>query len=290
VLSSGILAKGLILAIAVACLWLFFRYFEWKSIYYPTRRIMMTPADAGLEYEDVQFVAEDGVELHGWWIPGEKGAGAILYCHGNAGNIGDRVPLLSDLHQLGQHLFIFDYRGYGKSRGMPTETGTYRDSRAAYEVVRARFNDVDEPPVVAYGRSLGAAVAAQVALDKPVKGLIMESGFPSVPDMAAHLYPFLPIHWLSRFRYDSLSKVRVLMMPKLFAHSREDEIVPYELGQKLYAAAAEPKSFVEVRGGHNEVAWALSSAYWAALEAFIHRVLEPQRRLPAQNEGPVYPS
>jgi len=232
--------------------WGYLRYFEWRNIYAPSSDIETEPGQLGLSFEDVVFISEDGRLLHGWWIPHEQARGTIIHCHGNAGNIGDRAWLGADLHRLGVNVFLFDYRGYGRSKGLPTEEGTYRDARAAYEVVRARYDDAENPPVIVHGQSLGGAIAIQLALDKPVRGVIAESSFSSTVDMGRHLYPGLPIELFCRFRYDSVSKVGRLAMPKLFASSPQDDVVPYVLGRKLYDAAAGPKQFVELRGGHNE--------------------------------------
>ena len=170
---------------------------------------------------------------------------------------------------------MFDYRGYGQSLGLPTEQGTYRDARAAYEVVRAKYEDEELPPVVLHGQSLGGAVAIQLALDKPVRGLIVESVFSSTIDMGQKLYPFLPVKCFCRFRYDSLSKVPHLNIPKLFAHSPQDDLVPYDLGKKLYQAAIQPKEFIVLEGSHNDAGWTLTPTYWRAVEKFLDCVLGP---------------
>ncbi|MFH0881139.1 MAG: alpha/beta hydrolase [Lentisphaerota bacterium] len=253
--------------------WGYLRYFEWRNVFYPSREFTATPADFGLEFEDVLFVAEDGGLLHGWWIPCANAVGTMIYCHGNAGNISDRAWMMADLHRLGVNLFIFDYRGYGKSKGIPTEKGTYRDARAAYEVVRARYEDSEQPPIIVYGHSLGGAVAVQLACDKPVRGLVVESTFSSTVDMGHFLYPMLPVDLLLHFRYDSISKIKNLRIPKLFSHGRPDQTVPFELGKKLFEAACEPKQFVELPGGHDDVAWMDSREYWDALKNFIARTL-----------------
>ncbi len=271
-MNTSIIRVLWILAI-LAGIWGYLRYFEWRNLFFPTRPIQATPADFGLDYEDVKFVAEDGCLLHGWWIPCENAKGTIIHCHGNAGNIGDRASLAADLNRLGLNVFIFDYRGYGQSRGIPTEQGTYRDARAAYEVVRARYSDVENPPVIVHGQSLGGAVAIQLALDKPIRGLIVESAFSSTIDMGQTVYPWLPVTWLCRYRYDSISKVGRLKMPKLFAHSPQDEIVPMALGRKLFDAASPPKQFITLRGGHNEAGWELSPEYWKALQQFVNSIL-----------------
>lgn len=253
--------------------WLAARWFEWRNVFAPSRGLDATPRDAGLSYEDVTFVAEDGVRLHGWWIPHRQARGVLVYCHGNAGNIGDRVAIAAGLHELGLHLFLFDYRGYGLSRGFPTEQGTYRDARAAFEVARARYDDTDRPPVVVYGRSLGGAVALQLALDKPVRAVVVEGAFTSMRDMARVLYPRLPAGMLVHFEYDALAKARRLRVPALFAHARKDDVVPFALGQRLFEAAAGPKEFVALPGGHNEDSWNASAEYRAAFAALLDRVL-----------------
>ena len=267
--------RMILILVVLGGLWGYLRFFEWRNLYYPARTIESTPAVFGLQYEDVNFISEDGRLLHGWWIPHPQARGTILHCHGNAGNIGDRVWMAADLHRLKLNVFLFDYRGYGKSRGLPTEQGTYRDARAAYEVVRAKYQDEDSPPVIVHGQSLGGAVAIQLALDKPVRGLIVESSFSSVVDIGEKLYPFLPIRWFCWFRYDSIAKVGRLNLPKLFAHSAHDDLIPYDLGEKLYRAACPPKNFVLLEGTHNDAGWTLTPAYWRAVSEFVDRVLGP---------------
>ena len=261
--------------LVLGALLLLCRWFEWKSLYMPFRELEGSPADLGLKYEDIQFVAEDGALLHGWWIPHAQARGTLLHCHGNAGNISHRLDLAADLHRLQVNVFLFDYRGYGRSRGLPTEQGTYRDARAAYEFVRAQYGDQEQPPVIAHGQSLGGAVAVQLARDVPLRGLIVESCFSSTLDMARLLYPWLPARWLCGFRYDARSKVGRLTLPKLFAHSPQDEMIPYALGRELFAAAAEPKRFCALRGGHNEAGWQLSPEYWQEIEQFVQELFGP---------------
>jgi len=145
------------------------RWFEWSNVFKPSRLMEADPGAAGLEFEDIIFFASDGCRLHGWWIPADEAKGTVLYCHGNAGNISTRINVCEGLHRLGVNVFIFDYRGYGLSRGLPGEQGLYRDAASAYEVVRARYNDAEEPPVVIYGASLGGSIAAQLAMEKPAR-------------------------------------------------------------------------------------------------------------------------
>lgn len=260
---------------ALLLVWLGIRWFEQRSVYAPSRHLDTTPAEVGLEYEEVDFFAEDAVRLHGWWIPHPQARGTIIYCHGNGANIANRVNLCADLQRLGLNVFIFDYRGYGRSKGWPTEQGTYRDARAAFEVVRAKYDDAEEPPVIVYGASLGGPIAAQLALDKPVKGLIVEASFTSTVELGARLYPWLPVRALARYRYDTAARVAQSPVPKLFASSREDAMVPYEMGVRLYESAAGPKEFVPLRGPHDEGGWKANPEYARVLEQFISRQLGP---------------
>jgi hypothetical protein len=249
------------------------RFLEWKMIYFPRVEIEATPDLLGLKFEDITFIAEDGTKLIGWWLPHAQARGTLIHCHGNAGNLGHRVELAARLHQLGVNVFLFDYRGYGRSRGWPSERGLACDARAAYEFVRAQYGDAERPPILLHGQSLGGAVAARLALEKNVRGLILESAFTSVPDMARQLYPGLPLHRLLTTRYDTLDHVARLAIPKLIAHSPDDELVPFEMGRRLFAAAAPPKQFVALAGGHNDGLW--TPEYDRALHAFIAQTLGP---------------
>jgi fermentation-respiration switch protein FrsA (DUF1100 family) len=249
------------------------RFLEWKMIYFPRAEVEATPDLLGLKFEDITFIAEDGVKLNGWWVPHAQARGTLLHCHGNAGNLGHRVELAARLHQLGVNVFLFDYRGYGKSCGRPSERGLARDARAAYEFVRAQYGDAERPPILLHGQSLGGAVAAQLALEKKVRGLILESAFTSVPDMARQLYPGLPLHRLIMTRFDTLAHVTQLTIPKLIAHSPDDEVVPFEMGRRLFAAAAPPKQFVALTGGHNDGLW--TPEYERALHELLAQTLGP---------------
>ncbi len=249
------------------------RFFEWKMLYFPRAEIEATPALLDLKFEDITFVTEDGVKLNGWWLPHPQARGTLLHCHGNAGNLGHRVELAQRLHQLGVNVFLFDYRGYGRSQGWPTEPGLARDARAAYEFVRAQYDDAEQPPLLLHGQSLGGAVAARLALEKKVRGLILESAFTSVPDMARQMYPGLPLHRLVSARYDTLDSVARLTVPKLIAHSPDDEMIPFEMGRRLHERAAPPKQFVPLAGGHNDGLW--PADYQQALRAFVAQTLGP---------------
>jgi hypothetical protein len=246
-----------------------------RLLYYPdipSRQILFTPDQAGLSYETVEIVTEDGVKLHGWFLPAEKARGTLLFFHGNAGNISHRLDSLKIFHELNLEVLIFDYRGYGRSEGEPTEKGTYRDAEAAWRYLTEQ-RGIPARNILFFGRSLGAAIAARMASRKEAIGLILESAFTSVPDMAANLYPFLPARWLARFRYDTRAYLGSVSAPVLVVHSREDEIIPFENGRKLFTAAKGPKQFLELHGGHNEGFLVNLDTYQEGLDEFIQSCL-----------------
>lgn len=234
----------------------------------PSRSVAATPADVGLAYEPVTLVASDHVELDGWFLPAADSRGVILFCHGNAGNISHRFDSLLIFHRLGFSILIFDYRGYGRSQGRATEAGTYADAEAAWQYL-VQERSVDPDRIVLFGRSLGAAVAAQLATVHQPGALILESSFTSVPDMAAQLYPLLPARWLSRLRYDVLGYLQEVSCPVLVVHSPGDEIIPFSHGERLFAAARSPKGFLELKGGHNEGFLVTGPAYVHGLDDFL---------------------
>jgi len=242
--------------------------FQSRFIYFPERRIEATPDDIGLSYEPVLFEASDRVKLSGWFIPAEKSRGVVLFCHGNAGNISHRLESVQVFHRLGLDTFIFDYRGYGQSEGRTTERGTYRDAEAAWRYL-VEDRQVDPSEIVIFGRSLGGTIAAWLAQDHPPKALILESTFTSVPNMAAQLYPYLPARLMSRFHYSAIDYIRQVDCPVLIVHSRDDEMIPFSHGQRLFEAANEPKKFLEIRGTHNEGFIVSAQRYHDGLDSFV---------------------
>jgi fermentation-respiration switch protein FrsA (DUF1100 family) len=221
-----------------------------RMLYFPLRDIETTPRSAGFEYEEIFFEASDGIKLNGWFVPAVNPSGILLFCHGNAGNISHRMDSIRIFRSLGLSTFIFDYRGYGKSGGRPTEKGTYLDAEAAWQyLVEKRGSRPAE--IVLFGRSIGGAVAAWLARNHDPRALIMESAFLSVPDIASDLYPFLPVRYLTRFKYNTQEYVRGVRCPVLVVHSREDEIIPFSHGLRLFESASAPKEFLEIRGDHN---------------------------------------
>ena len=241
---------------------------ERALIYVPIRELAGTPADFGLPYRDVWFEAEDGVRLHGWLIPGARPM-TLLWCHGNAGNISHRLDNIREIHhRLGIGVFIFDYRGYGRSDGSPTEAGLYHDARAARDAL-VRSLSVPSPQIVYFGRSLGAAVALDLALAHPPLGVILESPFLSVRAMANRTVP--GSGFLFKTRFDSLEKIGRLRVPLLVLHGDSDEVVPHEHGRRLWEAASEPKAFYTIPGArHNDTYLVGGSRYWEAWLRFLN--------------------
>lgn len=237
------------------------------------RALTATPASLGLRYEVVFLRAADGVKLHGWYIPAVQPRGFLLFCHGNAGNISHRLYSLRLFHRLGLSTFIFDYRGYGLSEGSPSDAGLHRDARAA---LRYLLEERQVPPdrLFIFGRSLGGAIAAQLAAERPPAALILDSTFTSAVDLAADLYPWLPTRWLTRLRYDTLAALRLTHVPILILHSREDELIAADHGHRLYQAANEPKDYVELRGPHGLAQLKDATRYVQALDGFVDEVLE----------------
>lgn len=243
--------KVVIYLIIAAILFIaYVRYLETASIFYPTRGIAATPRELGLPFEDVYLSTQDKVTIHGWFIPAPGAKSTFLFFHGNAGNIGDRLQKISDFHQMGLNVLIIDYRGYGKSEGTPSEAGLYKDALAAYDYLH-NSKGIAPKHMIAYGASLGGAVAVDLAAKRELAALIIDSAFSSAAAMAKRIYPFVP-SFLIQTKLDSLTKIRNLTIPKLFIHSRDDEIVPFRLGQELYEAAAGQKEFLVISGTHNE--------------------------------------
>jgi alpha-beta hydrolase superfamily lysophospholipase len=230
-------------------------------LFFPTRRLAAAPARA---YEDLAIETDDGERLHGWWVPArEPPIGHVLLCHGNGGNVGDRVPHVAYLTAAGLDVLAFDYRGYGRSTGRASESGTYRDARAAR---RALIERAGPERVIYLGESLGAAVALELAHHHPPAKLILQSPFTSIRDMARLHYPVVP-RALVPDAYPSLRLVVQLDVPLLVLHGERDDIVPLLHGEELYEAATCPKRLITFPGaGHNELVgreWADAIAAWA---------------------------
>lgn len=281
--------------------------FQSHLVYYPAigREVTTTPQTYGLVYEDIEITTEDGEKIAGWWVPAAQPRGTVLIFHGNAGNISHRLDYLRMFHGLGYATLIIDYRGYGRSTGSPSEAGTYRDAVAAWRHLTQQ-RGIAGSDIVLFGESLGAAVASWLAtrvsripepspegrrdarasslplgersgVSRTPRALVLASAFTSVPDLGAQVYWFLPVRLISRFRYDNLANLAEIKAPVLIAHSREDEIVPFAHGERLYQAAREPKQFLTLRGGHNDGFIFARDEWVRALADFLERHAPEQR-------------
>jgi uncharacterized protein len=223
----------------------------------------------GFVFEDARFESADGTKLHGWFLPNEKPRAVVLFCHGNEGNVATWASALATLHdRAGVTLLGFDYRGYGRSEGVPSEAGILADARAARAWL-ARRTGIPESQIVLIGRSLGGAVAIDLASKDGARGLVVESTFTSAPELARALAPWLPLRLVMRTDLNSIAKIKNYHGPFLQSHGTEDRLVPYEMAQRLFAAANEPKRFVTIpKGGHNDPQ---SDEYYVALKEFLAR-------------------
>ena len=239
-------------------------------IFHPEREIEATPESVGLSYEDVYFKTADGVRLNGWFVPAPDSSDVMIWFHGNAGNISHRVENLRLFHDLlGLSVFIFDYREYGRSEGSVSEEGTYRDADAALVWLTGR-TDLPADRIIYFGRSLGAAVAVELALKAPPRALILETPMTSIRDMARKVMPYLPVGFLIGTEYDSLSKIGTIHVPLLILHGDRDEVVPFEQGRRLFEAANPPKEFYVIPGAsHNNTYTAGGRPYWQAWKTFL---------------------
>ena len=233
----------------------------------PGRALAMTPADAGFEYQDVAIETSDGVTLHGWFIAGQSSR-VLLFFHGNAGNISHRLDSIGQFRALGLSVLIIDYRGYGQSAGRTTESGIYRDAAAAWRYL-TDDRGIVASDIIVFGRSLGASVASHLAARRQPLALIVESAFTSVPDIAQDLYPWLPARWLSRLRHATREHVRDVRCPVLVIHSRDDEIIPFQHGESIFASANEPRTLLQLRGTHNDGFLYDERTYMDGLRTFL---------------------
>lgn len=222
-----------------------------KFLYGPVRTVSYYPEELGLKYEEVTFTTCDNVRLNGWYIPTPRAKFTLLFCHGNGGNMMHRLDSLELFNNLGLSCFIFDYRGYGKSGGKPTEQGTYLDAMAAYDWL-TKDKGVKSRDIIVFGRSLGGSIATELARKVEAGSLVVESAFTSFVAMGKKFYWYMPVKLFARYKYDTLEYIRDVKCPVLVIHSIDDEVIPFEFGQQLYVAANEPKEFVEITGGHND--------------------------------------
>jgi len=271
---------ALVYLLVVALAWAF----QERLLYLPHmgREPIGTPADRGLAWSPVTLETEDSLALDAWWLPHERPRASLLFLHGNAGNISHRLDSLVQFHRLGLSVLILDYRGYGRSEGRPSEEGMALDARAGWRWLREEADQAPES-IVLFGRSLGAAVAAELAEGREAQGerpaaVILESPFRSVPALAQRVYPFLPARWLARFSHDAERHVRGISAPLLVIHSRDDEIIPFAEGEAVFRAARDPKRLLEIRGGHNTGFLESEPDYSEGIDAFLTETAHLPRR------------
>lgn len=262
-----------------ACLLVFvmLRWFEHNQVYHPSRVLETSGADLGRPWEDVYFRTEDGVELNGWFFPANTNSArqslVVLLCHGNGGNISHRLEMTQALLSTGVNVFLFDYRGYGRSRGHPSEQGTYRDGQAAYDwLQRRKFTGGN---IIVFGESLGGGVAAELGSRLKVGGVILQSTFTCIADIGADLFPWLPVRWLAHIKYDTLTKLPRIKAPVMVMHSRGDRLIRFQHSQRNFSAANEPKLFCELSGDHNDPL-TNREQFIAAIERFLRLIVTPE--------------
>lgn len=265
------MVKLALFAAACYCLIVAIAFLTQRSmLYLPDaggRELGANPAGIGLDYEDVFFETEDNLTLHGWYVGGPSSR-VLLFFHGNAGNISHRLGSIRQFRELGLSILIIDYRGYGKSGGRATEAGLQLDAEAAWRYL-TQTRGVAPDDIVIYGESLGGSVAAWLAARQQPGALIVESAFTSVPDIAQELYPWLPARRLSRMQHATREYVRDVRCPILVIHSRDDEIIPFRHGERIYEAANEPRVFLELEGGHNDAYLVDEQRYLAGIRDFL---------------------
>ena len=242
-------------------------------MYYPDSSSNFSPEDYDLDYHDVYFDAGEE-HLHGWFFPLEKGSPVILFCHGNAGNITHRLENVNLFLENGLQVFIFDYRGYGRSsKGRNSEKGLYEDAGAAYDWL-TRDKEIMPGNVILFGRSLGGAAAVSLAMSRQVRALVIESAFTSTRDMAKTMPLFRLLSPLLPKNYNNLKKIRDIRIPTLIIHGDADEIVPFFMGEELFQAAAGPKYFYRIKGaGHNDTYVMGGEKYFQIINGFVKKTL-----------------
>lgn len=260
---------SLITSVVVLCLFGGWLYYQQPSmVFYPEHTMIAEPNDWGLPYDDVKLSTVDGLKLQAWYIPYPESNRVVLFFHGNAGNISHRKESLEIFHKLGLNVFILDYRGYGKSEGEPNEPGLYIDSRTAWHYL-VDIKKFKKENIIIFGRSLGGAVASELAADVQAGYLILESTFSSAKDMARESFKLLSYFIPIKYELNTAENVKKINTPLLVVHSPNDKVIPFKLGKKVYEAANQPKFFLELRGGHNDGFLLSQPVYEQQIEKFL---------------------
>ena len=265
------------------------RWFEYRNVYQPTATLWVEPDVLGRPVEEIWLTSRDGARLNAWFFPAATESPrrhlAVLHCHGNGGNMSHRLDVAEALLATGVNVLLFDYRGYGRSAGRPSEEGTYLDAQAGCAWLRER--GFAPSNIIAFGESLGGGVATELALREPLGGLALQSTFTSIPDIGAELFPWLPVRWLASIHYDTRAKLPRVHVPVLVMHSRADTLIPFAHAERNFAVANEPKLLHEIAGNHNDF---LEVGRVPFIEGFqsLLRIVESPRALPnAETPAPV---
>ncbi len=263
--------------IGTVCLILFMllRAFEHSNVYHPSTEMELRVDEVGFPGEDIWLTADDKIRLNAWYFPAPASSGlakyAVLFAHGNGGNICHRLNIYRVWHGLGVNFLAFDYRGYGRSAGKPSEEGTYLDAKAGYDWLIGKGFKPEN--IIVVGESLGGGIASWVAANYKVGGLVLQSSYTSVPDLGKELFPFLPVHQLASIHYNTLERLPKIKVPLLIMHSRGDTLIRFHHAERNFQAANEPKLLHEVYGDHNETFMAGTEAYQQGVEKFL-RLME----------------
>lgn len=255
----------------------YYYVFQEQLIYLPEKVLSASPKDLGLAYKDLTLTTSDGVAINAWYVPSPRARATVLFSHGNAGNIGNRLETIRMMHSLGLNVLVYDYRGFGRSEGSPGEDGTYRDAEAAWDYLVKHAETAPER-IILWGRSLGGAVAIELATRKKAGALIVESTFTSLTAMANIVVPYLPGSLLVRHRYANSEKVPAITAPALFIHSPDDEMIPFAHGRELYEKTSSPqKTFVAISGTHNTGHLVSGVLYTEAVREFLAKHFGPHQ-------------
>ncbi len=247
------------------------REFEYANVYHPSTELDVRLGDVGIAGEEVWLITEDKVRVNAWYFPAPKDSPraryAVLFAHGNGGNISHRLDLYRLWHGAGVNFLAFDYRGYGLSAGKPSEKGTYQDAKAAYDWLLSKGFAPEN--IIVLGESLGGGVASWLATEHKVGALVLQSSYTSVPDLGTELFPHLPVRLLASIHYNTIERLPKIKVPLLILHSRSDTLIRFHHAEKNFKVANNPKVLHEVVGDHNETLFAGAEMYKDGVEKFL---------------------
>src|SRR5262245_1221511 len=252
------------------------RLVELRLAFFPLAGEDETPAQHGVSHTPFTLATSDGERIQGWHLSRADAQAQVVYFHGNGGNLSIWSDILAGLARQGYDVIAIDYRGYGKSTGRPSEAGLYRDVDAVIAFAHDRLRRADLP-LVYWGRSLGATMAAYAASVRAPDGVVLEAGFRSMRAVLETNPVLWLMSWLSSYRFPTAEWMTAVQAPTLVLHGDADSVIPFRLGQRLYDAVPGPKRFVTIPGGdHNDAAPRSGNAYWDAVAEFV-------RTLPANS-------